>query len=198
MSRDVAPSWDYPRNPFGTLLVVEVAEEHGVLVGVALASTGLESADLVRPELEIAAGHELTVIRNVIRRLGDEPGLGARAGVRMTIGMLGVWGFAMLASPPRAMPSMSRFGTATASSRSCSRVRGSINASSRYNSSSTSQSCQTTSPRSCSSGISPHIPQVLGPSAPMRIETTLDGARGAAVAIALAPTGFIPTAHATQ
>jgi hypothetical protein len=157
MSRDVAPSWNYPRNPFGTLLVVEVAEEHGVLVGVALASTGLESADLVRPELEMAARHESTVIRNVIRRLGDEPGLGARAGVRMTIGMLGVWGFAMLASRTTrdAIDVALRYGYGKFSFLF---ARPWVdNASSRYNSSSTSQSCQTTSPRSCSSGISPHI-----------------------------------------
>jgi len=92
------PSWDFPRNPFGAFVVTQVAEERGLPAGKALASTGLQQSDLTRPDLEIAAGQELTVIRNVLRWLGDEPGLGADAGLRMTLGMAGTWAFAMLNS----------------------------------------------------------------------------------------------------
>lgn len=93
------PSWDFPRSPFTTLAVVRVAEQHGVPSSVALSSTGLTMEDLGHPDLEIAAGHELTVIRNVLRRLGERPGLGTQVGTQMTVGTLGVWGFAMLNSP---------------------------------------------------------------------------------------------------
>jgi AraC-like DNA-binding protein len=93
-----APSWDFPRNPYGALVVTEVAAERGLPALRALASTGLRRDDLKRPNLEIAAGQELTVIRNVLRWLGDQPGIGAEAGARMTLGMIGIWGFAMLNS----------------------------------------------------------------------------------------------------
>jgi AraC-like DNA-binding protein len=78
--------------------VTQVAEERGLPATKALAATGLQPPDLTRPDLEIAAAQELTVIRNVLRWLGDEPGLGADAGLRMTLGMAGKWGFAMLNS----------------------------------------------------------------------------------------------------
>jgi AraC-like DNA-binding protein len=93
-----APTWDFPRNPFGAFVVAQVAGERGLAVSRALAATGLEPSDLTRQDLEIAAGQELTVIRNVLRWLGDEAGIGAEAGARMTLGMIGVWGFAMLNS----------------------------------------------------------------------------------------------------
>lgn len=92
-------SWDFPRNTFGVLVVVEVAEELGVSAEESLNSTGLSRADLMNLDLEVAAGLELIVIRNVLARLGDQPGLGARAGARFSLGMLGSWGFAMLNSP---------------------------------------------------------------------------------------------------
>lgn len=78
--------------------MVQAAERHGCPARVALSSTGLAVDDLSRDDAEIAAGQELVVIRNVLRRLGPVNGLGADAGCRMTLGMLGVWGFAMLNS----------------------------------------------------------------------------------------------------
>ena len=92
------PSWDFPRSIFGAYMLAELASEEGCTPHAALAATGLEDADLARPELEIAAGQELTIVRNVLRLLGDAPGLGARAGSRITLGMAGLWGFAMLNS----------------------------------------------------------------------------------------------------
>jgi len=94
-----SPSWDFTRSPFGALAVVQVAARHGMPVAQALSSTGLTTDDLTRGDLEIAAGLDLTIIRNVVRRLGYVPGLGVEAGRQMTLGMLGVWGFAMLNSP---------------------------------------------------------------------------------------------------
>ncbi|WP_293040164.1 AraC family transcriptional regulator [Mycobacterium sp.] len=65
----------------------------------SLSSTGLTLDDLSRSDLQIAAGDDLTIIRNVLRRAETATGLGIEAGCRMTLGMLGVWGYAMLNSP---------------------------------------------------------------------------------------------------
>lgn len=92
-------SWEFPRNPFGAFVTVQVAAQHGVTQRRALAGTGLRNADLTRSNTKIAAGQELAVIRNVTQALADRPGLGAEAGARLTLGMTGVWGFAMLNSP---------------------------------------------------------------------------------------------------
>jgi AraC-like DNA-binding protein len=93
-----APSWDFARTPFAALAVVQAAERRGLPARVSLSSTGLTLEDLSRADLEIAAGQDLTIIRNVLRRLEPASGLGVEAGRHMTLGMLGVWGFAMLNS----------------------------------------------------------------------------------------------------
>jgi AraC-like DNA-binding protein len=93
-----APSWDFPRAIFGIYLVAAVAEEHGVPAARTLAGTGLRSDDLARSDLTIAAPVELTAIRNVVHALDDAPGLGVAVGARVTLGMAGVWAFAMLNS----------------------------------------------------------------------------------------------------
>jgi AraC-like DNA-binding protein len=69
-----------------------------VSASACLAGTGLREGDLADPELWLAAGQELTVIRNLLLHAGSAPGLGVRAGSRVTVGMLGIWGFAMLSS----------------------------------------------------------------------------------------------------
>ncbi len=77
---------------------MQAAARHGLPEQVALSSTGLTLEDLSRSDLEITAGQDLTIIRNVLRRLEPVSGLGVEAGCQMTLGMLGVWGFAMLNS----------------------------------------------------------------------------------------------------
>jgi AraC-like DNA-binding protein len=93
-----SPSWDFPRSTYGVLILCHIAGENGHAARAALAGTGLALSDLSRPDVEVAAGQELAVVRNVLRLLGDPPGLGARAGSRITLGVAGPWGFAMLNS----------------------------------------------------------------------------------------------------
>lgn len=93
-----APSWDFARTPFAALAVTQAAERHGVPVRACLLSTGLAPDDLSRSDVEITAGQDLTIIRNVMRRMDSVCGVGVEAGCQMTLGMLGVWGFAMLNS----------------------------------------------------------------------------------------------------
>ncbi len=91
-------SWDFPRSPAATRVLLSVGRERGVSASACLAGTGLAEGDLADPERWLEAGQELMVIRNLLLHAGSGPGLGARAGSRVTVGMLGIWGFAMLSS----------------------------------------------------------------------------------------------------
>lgn len=94
-----APAWDHPRGPAAARILVELGGERGVSESACLAGTGLSAARLADPGTQVEAGQELAIARNLIRHLGDQPGLGADAGCRYTLGTLGVWGFAMMTSP---------------------------------------------------------------------------------------------------
>lgn len=63
-----------------------------------LAGTGLTEATLADADAEIWAHQEFTVVGNIVRRLGDRPGLGVDVGGFSTLGRLGVLGFAFLTS----------------------------------------------------------------------------------------------------
>lgn len=92
--------WNYPRNAHGLSALLAAASDRGVPTEVALAGTSLSSAAEVDPDSLVGADEELRVIRNIVAYLdGDDAGIGAAAGAQMTLGMLGVWGFAQLASP---------------------------------------------------------------------------------------------------
>ncbi|GAA1974654.1 AraC family transcriptional regulator [Amycolatopsis minnesotensis] len=92
------PSWDFPRSPVGARLLVRTGVERGLTVDQCLAGTGLTERDLDEAE-RIEASQELRTGRNLVRRLGDLPGLGVQAGAGYTLGTVGVWGFALLTSP---------------------------------------------------------------------------------------------------
>ncbi|WP_280340157.1 AraC family transcriptional regulator [Nocardia neocaledoniensis] len=91
--------WDIPRTPVGALLTTRLAEERGVPVETCLHDTGLTADVLADPEAEISATAELAVIANVLRALGDPPGLGLRAGSLFRVTSYGMWGFALISSP---------------------------------------------------------------------------------------------------
>ncbi|SDI22638.1 AraC-type DNA-binding protein [Actinokineospora alba] len=92
------PTWDFPRGPVGARLLLKTGLDHGLSARQCLVGTGLAEHDL--DELDrIDATQELRVGRNLVRRLGDLPGLGVQAGRGYTLGAVGVWGFALLTSP---------------------------------------------------------------------------------------------------
>ncbi|GAB3036780.1 transcriptional regulator [Mycobacterium bourgelatii] len=64
-----------------------------------LAGSGLTEADLEDENSEIWVHQEFTVIRNLIGRLGDRPGVGVEVGLHSTLGRAGVIGFMVLAAP---------------------------------------------------------------------------------------------------
>lgn len=91
--------WDIPRTPMGALLTTRLGEERGVPAAVCLRGTGLTAGMLADPAAEISAAAELAVIANLIRELGDPPGLGVRAGSLFRLTSYGMWGFALISSP---------------------------------------------------------------------------------------------------
>ncbi|WP_020666933.1 AraC family transcriptional regulator [Amycolatopsis nigrescens] len=92
------PGWDFPRGPVGARLLVRTGLAHGLTAGQCLAGTGLAPAD-VAEHGRLEAGQELGIARNLVRWLGNEPGLGVQAGRDYTLEAVGVWGFALLTSP---------------------------------------------------------------------------------------------------
>lgn len=96
---DSSPVWAVPRGTEGVRIMVEGGLAHGMTTTECLAGTGLDPGDLHDETAQIWAHQEFTVIRTLLARLGDRPGLGAGVGAHSTIGRTGVIGFMMLAGP---------------------------------------------------------------------------------------------------
>ncbi|HYY05651.1 MAG TPA: AraC family transcriptional regulator [Candidatus Limnocylindria bacterium] len=89
-------------------LLVGLAAEHGVGAARCLAGSGIRPERLEDPFAEIEAAQELVVVRNLVRHLGDIPGIGLEAGRRYRLTAYGIWGYALLSS--RTLRSASEFG----------------------------------------------------------------------------------------
>ncbi|NMN95831.1 helix-turn-helix domain-containing protein [Antrihabitans stalactiti] len=95
----VAPVWAVPRGTEGVRIMVEAGIAHGMTAAECLVGTGLTEGDLNDENAEIWAHQEFDVIRNLVARLGDRPGVGIEVGLHSTIGRSGVIGFMLLAGP---------------------------------------------------------------------------------------------------
>ncbi|MFE3104381.1 AraC family transcriptional regulator [Nocardia tengchongensis] len=78
--------------------MTRIAEERGMTAEECLAGTGMPPAAVIDPNVTVTARQELTVVRNLLERFGDEPGLGVEAGRHYHLSLYGPWGLAMLAS----------------------------------------------------------------------------------------------------
>lgn len=92
-------TWDYPRDASAVRVLMDLANELGLAPERCFAGSGITKDDLLDPEYVVQAAQELTVIRNIVVFAQDRPGLGVAAGSRVTLGMLGIFGFAMLLRP---------------------------------------------------------------------------------------------------
>ncbi|WP_320668671.1 AraC family transcriptional regulator [Patulibacter defluvii] len=90
---------DAPRGLAGILGLFEAGLARGLSPARILVGSGLTAAALRDVHRTVAASAELTVARNLIEALGDRPGLGVEAGLRMTVGTLGVYGYAIASAP---------------------------------------------------------------------------------------------------
>lgn len=67
----------------------------GMSLRDCLAGTGLRPDDLADPAMTVGVEQEFTLIRNLLRHLGDGPGLGLEVGQRFHFTALGAVGFAV-------------------------------------------------------------------------------------------------------
>lgn len=90
---------DVRRTVISAKVLVQFAAARGVASADSLQGSGLTPPLLEQPRTEIRAEQELTVVRNIVRRLGHLPGVGLDAGLRYHLSTYGIWGFALLTSP---------------------------------------------------------------------------------------------------
>ena len=90
--------WDTPRGTASAALLVGYGTDLGLARRRILAGTQITSAQLEDPTAEISARQELALVTNIVRALGDEPGLGLGAGMRYGLHTYGIFGFAVLSS----------------------------------------------------------------------------------------------------
>ncbi|NNH75975.1 AraC family transcriptional regulator [Nocardia uniformis] len=80
-------------------LLVDYASSRGLSTADVLRSTGIHAADLDDQTAEITLVQEITLIRNIVRGVEDEPGQGLLAGLMCHATSLGLLGFAIMSSP---------------------------------------------------------------------------------------------------
>ncbi|MEV6279514.1 AraC family transcriptional regulator [Nocardia sp. NPDC051832] len=90
--------WDILRSTSSVHVLIRLAEERGMTAAECLEGTTLAPGAVIDPDAEITARQEVRVVRNLLARFGDEPGLGVEAGGRYHISLYGPWGLALLSS----------------------------------------------------------------------------------------------------
>ena len=90
--------WDVERAPMSVALLVRLGADHGVPAPACLRDTGLGEEQLRDSGTTVSAKQELAVIANLLRALGDPPGLGLEAGLRYHLTTYGMWGYALISS----------------------------------------------------------------------------------------------------
>jgi AraC-like DNA-binding protein len=91
--------WDVALSSATGRHILETARRHHLDAAACLSGTGLTPTELQDPATEIYASQELTMIRNLIGRLGDQPGLGMETGMQYNLADTGIFGYALMASP---------------------------------------------------------------------------------------------------
>lgn len=92
------PISEVRRSIFSAQLQTRLAVGHGVALATCLRDTGIDEAALNNPNTEILAPQELQLVRNIVREIGDVPGIGLDAGAQYNLSAYGIFGFALLTS----------------------------------------------------------------------------------------------------
>jgi AraC-like DNA-binding protein len=95
----VTAPWPQRRSAISVQLLTQFGLDQGLSIDACLAGTGLSWQQLADPGGEVEAGQELLLIGNLVRALGERPGIGLLAGKRYQLNTYGIWGFALLSSP---------------------------------------------------------------------------------------------------
>ncbi|MDF3029675.1 MAG: helix-turn-helix protein [Moraxellaceae bacterium] len=88
-----------PRSISSIQTMAGFGTSRGLSLRDCLAGTGLRPGDLDDPVMTVSIDQEFAVIRNLLRLLGDTPGLGLMVGERYHFTSLGSVGFALASSP---------------------------------------------------------------------------------------------------
>lgn len=86
------------RSAISVQLMTQFGLDQGLALDVCLQDTGLDWQVLGEPGAEVSAEQELQLLRNLVRHLGQRPGLGLLAGRRYQLNVYGIWSFALLSS----------------------------------------------------------------------------------------------------
>ncbi|MBP2190388.1 AraC family transcriptional regulator [Nocardia goodfellowii] len=110
-------SWEWRRTVTNSIVLTEVAQEHGVGRDEILRGTGIDPALFAEPDGEVTAAQELALVRNLVTRFDDRPGLGIEAGLRTRLTMHGVYSLALMSSPTllEALGVLTRYSALTTS-----------------------------------------------------------------------------------
>ncbi|WP_069160410.1 AraC family transcriptional regulator [Nocardia altamirensis] len=90
--------WDLVRSTSSVHVLMQLAAERGMSAAACLSGTTLAPEAVIDPNAEVSAREELRVLRNLLARFGDEPGLGVETGRRYHLSLYGPWGLALLSS----------------------------------------------------------------------------------------------------
>lgn len=86
------------RSAISVQLLTQFGLDHGLPLDACLHATGLSWQILGEPGAEVDAEQELQLVRNLVRHLGQRPGIGLLAGRRYPLNVYGIWSFALLSS----------------------------------------------------------------------------------------------------
>jgi AraC-like DNA-binding protein len=84
--------------PYKMAVLVDILAEEGIAPEAALAGSGVDPQQVRAPATRISARQLLAVCGNALR-LSRDPGIAIRAGKRIRITHLGLYGYALLSSP---------------------------------------------------------------------------------------------------
>lgn len=91
-------SWDFPRLPENTAILLRIGIQHGLSASQCLHGCDIRLEDLDRPEALIEPRQEFQMIRNLLSLLGQDIPLALEAGMAYELASFGVWSFAVLSS----------------------------------------------------------------------------------------------------
>ena len=94
------PVWDFRRGVATARVLVQLGLDRGLNLDTLLRHTGIAPALLDAPQGEIDAQQEIQLIRNLQAELPQVETLGLEAGTRYHVTTYGLWGYAVLSSPP--------------------------------------------------------------------------------------------------
>ncbi|MEB3068961.1 AraC family transcriptional regulator [[Mycobacterium] vasticus] len=91
--------WDIPRPAATSRHLLAAAALHGIDAADCLAGTDLSVAEIEDSATEVQAGQELAILRNILARVADPRELARDVGVQYNFANMGIFGYALLASP---------------------------------------------------------------------------------------------------